>query len=180
MPSPSTCASLSNCTLPAGLTRGVYRANGNLTLNAHNFLVNNNYVFLINGDLTIQGSLRVPNGSTALFAANRDITVTSGVGSTTTALPLPDAQLQGLFSANRNFVIQGINNCITGPDRMLNIEGAIVVNANGAGGALVNNRDLCGANPNAPSFTVRSRVDFLLNLPEFLMKRATVFREDAP
>jgi hypothetical protein len=166
--------------LPAGLARGVYRANGNLILNGYNFPANSNYVFLINGDLTIQGSIVVPNGSLALFTANRDIIIATGVGSTTNGPPLPGAQIQGLFSANRNFVIQGTNNCITGADRMLNIEGAIVVNAGGAGGSLTNNRDLCGANPTTPSFTIRSRVDFLLNMPEFLMRKATVFREDAP
>jgi hypothetical protein len=176
----STCSSLTNCTLPAGLARGVYRANSALTLNAYNFPANSNYVFLVNGDLTLQGSLVIPNGSTAFFAASRDIIVATGVGSTSNGPPLPGAQIQGLFTANRDFVIQGINNCITGPDRMLNIEGAIVVNASGTGGALINNRDLCGSNPSSPSYTVRSRVDFLLNMPEFLMKRATVFREDAP
>lgn len=171
---------LSNCTLPANLNRGVYRANGNLTLNARNFPANSNYVFLINGDLTIRGNIDVPNGSTVFFTARRDIIIPSTVGATSNRFPLPDAQIQGLLSADRNFVIQGIGNCVVGPDRMLNIEGAIVVNAGGDGGEIDNNRDLCGNNLLMPSFTVRSRIDFILNLPEFLMQRTTTFREDAP
>lgn len=180
IPSAATCASLSNCTLPAGLARGVYRVNGDLILNAFTVPPNTNYVFLVSRDVTIRGNISVPNSSTVLFSAGRDIIIPATVGAATNTFPLPTGQIQGIYSANRNFTIQGINNCITGPDRMLNIEGALVVNAGGTGGSVVNQRDLCGFNPTIPSFTIRGRVDLLLNLPEFLMKRATVFREDSP
>jgi hypothetical protein len=180
MTSLSGCLSLANCTLPANLPNGVYQANGNLNLNGYTFPANRDYVFLINGDLTIRGNLVVPNGSVAMFSANRDIIVNRAVGSATNSFPLPAGQVQGLFSANRNFIVDAINDCVVGADRMLNIEGAIVTNAGATGGLFDNNRDLCGDNPNVPSFTVKPRLDMLLNAPTFIMKQKTIFREDAP
>lgn len=174
------CSTLTNCTLPANLASGVYHANGNLNLNSHNFPVGRNYVFLIFGDLTIQGGIGTPIGSTVLFSASRDIDIASNVGAASNSLPLPSGQVQGLFSANRHFGVVGIGDCIIGPDRMLNIDGAIAVNASGTGGSFTNQRDLCGLNPTIPSVTIRSRMDMLLNMPEFLMKRTTIYREEDP
>jgi hypothetical protein len=175
----ATCRNLSNCTLPATLPNGVYQANGDTTLNAYTVAANKDYVFLINGTVTINGTITVPNTSTALFAADKDIIIPSTVGAPAT-FPLPQAQLQGFYSAGKNFTIQGINNCLTGADRMLVVAGAIVVNANGAGGDLINQRDLCGNNPHYPAFSIQARPDFILNAPSFLMKQNTSFREEAP
>jgi len=174
------CSNLANCTLPNGLTNGVYQANGDVTLNAHNFNGNKNYIFLINGTLTINGNITVGNNDTALFATNRDIVVASSVGAANNVYPLPATQVEGIYSASRNFTVQGINNCITGKDKMLDVGGAIVVNAAGAGGTFANQRDLCGDNPTIPSFTISPRLDFVLNAPSFLTKSTTLFREDAP
>ena len=63
---------------------------------------------------------------------------------------------------------------------MLVVAGAVIVNANGAGGNFINQRDLCGGNPQYPAFTIQARPDLILNAPSFLMKQNTVFREDAP
>lgn len=170
---------LSNCNIPPNLASGVYRANGNVSLNAHNFNANRQFVFLINGSLTITGPITVQNGS-VVFSARDNITVNRTVGAAANTCPIPDGQIQGLFSADNNIVIDGENNCTTSPDRMLNVEGALVVNASGTGGSFSNERDLCGANPTTPSFTVTERLDLLLNAPPLLLKQATFFYEDAP
>ena len=176
----SGCSNLSNCTLPSDLQNGVYQANGDLTLNAITFRPDKNFIFLINGNLTVLGNIVVPNGSTAFFSSSNDINIDKAVGTFTNLFPLPGGQLQGIYSADHDFNIQGINDCTVGPDKMLNFEGSIITNALGNGGTFRMKRDLCGDNPNYPTFTVRLRLDMLLNLPEVLMKRNTTFREDAP
>jgi hypothetical protein len=177
---PSICPSLASCTLPATLSNGVYHATGDVTLNASTFQTNKNYIFLIDGNLTIQGNIVVPNGSTAFFSSSNDIIVDRSVGTATNLYPLPSGQVQGIFSANRDFVIDGINNCVTGKDKMLNVEGVIITNALGNGGQFRTQRDLCGDNPNIPSFTIRLRLDFVLNAPIVLMRQKTTYREAAP
>lgn len=174
------CSALNNCTLPANLPSGVYVANGDVRLNAFTAPVDRDYVFLIDGSLTVAGRIVVPNGSVAFFSASRDITIDRTVAATANTSPLPAGQVQGLFSADRNFIVGGTTNCATAVDRMFNMEGAIVVNAGNAGGTFTNNRDLCGDNSDFPAFTVRSRLDFILNSPTFLMKQNTTFREEAP
>jgi hypothetical protein len=176
----SGCSSLSNCTLPSNLTNGVYVANGSVNLNGFTFPRNRNFIFLINGDLRINGNIVVPNGSTAFFSSSRDINISQNVGTATNLFPLPSGQLQGIFAADRDFNIDGINDCLVGVDRMLNVEGAIITNAAGNGGKFRTKRDLCGDNPQVPSLTIRLRLDILLNLPVILMRQKTLFREDAP
>ena len=175
-----TCRSLNNCTLPANLPDGIYQANGDLTLNAYTFPSGKNYVFLIGGDLTILGNIITPNGSTALFSASGNISIDKGVKAATDSCPPPSGQLQGMFIADKNFTIEGNNDCATGQDYMLNIEGAIVVNAARGGGAFQNQRDLCGDNPSYPAVTIKARPDFFLNAPTFLMQQSTISHEEAP
>lgn len=174
------CSNLANCTLPPALPNGVYQAKGNLSLNTFTFPSNKNYVFLIDGDLTILGNLVVPNGSTAFFTASGNIIIDRNVGTATNLFPLPAGQLQGIYSADSNFTIDGRRDCTAGPDKMLNVEGAIITNAFGNGGTFQMQRDLCGDNPKYPALTIRLRLDMLLNLPQFLMKQKTTFREEAP
>lgn len=173
-----TC-SLANCKLPPGLGSGAYIAYGDLNLNAYDFSGGSNYIFLIQGTLTINGKITVPNGSTALFSAAKDINIAPQVG-TTPAYPLPPGQLQGIYSADRNFTIQGIKDCLTGPDLMLNMEGALIVNAAQSGGVFTYNRDLCGYNLTIPAFTIKDRLDFLLNAPGIFLQGTTISHEDAP
>ena len=175
-----SCSNFANCTLPASLPNGIYQANGNVTINNYNVGANKDQIFLINGNLTLNGNITIPTTSTTLFASSRDIIVPSNVGAVTNTFPLPTAQLQGFYSAGEDFIVQGINNCLVGTDRMLVVAGAVIVNANGAGGDFINQRDLCGGNPQYPAFSIQARPDFILNAPSFLMKQNTVFREDAP
>jgi hypothetical protein len=63
---------------------------------------------------------------------------------------------------------------------MLNIEGAVIVNASKTGGRFINQRDLCGDNGTVPSFTITPRLDMILNAPPFLLQQSTVSREVAP
>jgi Mg-chelatase subunit ChlD len=174
------CASLSNCTLPANLPNGVYRANDNLTLNSYTFPADKNYVILVNGSLTLNGNIIVPVGSTAIFSAKKDVLVTRNVKASTDACPVPTGQLQGTFIAGEDFIAQGTTNCASSVDGMLNIDGSVVVNANRTGGDLLNQRDLCANNLNYPSFTIKARPDFILNAPTFLMQQSTIFSEEAP
>jgi hypothetical protein len=55
------CNNLTNCTLPVSLkTYGsIFQASGDLTLNSYSFIINENFIFLINGNLTINGSIIV-------------------------------------------------------------------------------------------------------------------------
>lgn len=170
---------LSNCTLPTNLPEGIYRANGDVSLNAYTFNANRKYVFLIDGSLTINGGIQVRNGS-VVFSAHNNITIDRNVGASTNVCPIPNGQVQGLFSADNNITIDGENDCTVAPDKMLNVEGALVVNADGNGGSFTNNRDLCGDNPNVPSFTVSDRLDLLLNAPPLILKQTVTFHEDAP
>ncbi|HVF69825.1 MAG TPA: Ig-like domain repeat protein [Xanthomonadales bacterium] len=180
MASATVCVGgLGNCTLtPVTLLNGVYRANGNVTLNSYSFPGVRNYILLINGTLTIKGPITVPNGSTVLFAASGDIIIDKTVGVAPTS-PRPTGQLQGFYSADRNFTIQGEGSCST-PDKILNIDGAIVVNAGGGGGSLSNQRNLCASNATTPSLTIAPRLDFILNTPSFLMQQVSITREVAP
>lgn len=176
----STCTNLNNCTLPNNLPNGIYQAKGDLTLNVCTLPANKNYVFLVKGDLTIKGNITTPNGSTAIFSASGNINIDKGVKAAANICPAPSAQIQGIFSADKSFIIQGINNCATGPDTMLNVEGTIITNAARGGGSLTNQRDLCGDNPNYPSLTIKARPDFILNAPVFLMQQNTYYSEEAP
>jgi hypothetical protein len=174
------CLILTNCSLPATLQSGVYVANGNVNLNAFAFPRGRNYIFLISGNLRINGNIVVPNGSTAFFSAGNDIIIDRNVGTATNLYPLPAGQVQGIFSADRDFLVDGINSCTTAKDKMLNIEGSIVTNAAGRGGHFRTQRDLCGDNPRIPFLTIRLRLDFILNAPVVLARQNTVLREEAP
>lgn len=148
---------LANCTLPANLTKGVYLANGDVSLNAYTFPVDpsnpQGFVFLINGTLSIQGNILVPAGSVAAFSASGNISVDKSVGNVITNTSDPavnNPNIEGLYSADNNFIIQSYgssgadcNADGTPKDKKLNIVGSLITNAAQNGGALINNRDLC-------------------------------------
>ncbi len=181
----SVCSGgISNCALPSNLSHGIYVAppNSDVTITSFNpTTVSQNYIFLINGKLTVKGDITIPNGSTALFSSSGNIVIDKSVGAASNSLPKPAGQLQGFYSTDKNFVLEGKNNC-PAPDKMLNVEGSIIMNAagNGGNGKLINNRSLCGANSNTPSLTISPRLDFILNAPTFLMRDETISREVAP
>lgn len=174
----SVCSNLNNCTLPSNLPIGAYRANNDVTLNGYNFPNNNNYIFLINGTLTLNGNISVPDTSTAFFSASDNIVVNSNVGSTPSCSAA--SNLEGFYSADNDVTIQGINDCTVSADNMLTIEGSVFVNAEINGGRFINNRNLCGNNYNFPSISFIERPDFILNIPGLLKRKGFIFSEEAP
>lgn len=178
----SVCT-LNSCTLPANLTNGVYTASGDVSLNAYTFPANKDFVFLINGNLTINGTIHVPTTSTATFSTAGNITISSSLGSAP-ACPAPatgSGDVEGMFSADKNFILQGNHDCSTNTaDKQLNMQGAIVVNAGQNGGTFQNNRDLCTNNLSYPTFTIKERPDFILNAPDFIKTQSLLWQEVAP
>lgn len=185
---------LSNCTLDSSLTAGVYYTDGaSLTLNAFNPTpAAADYIFIIDGDLTIEDNIIIPVGSTATFIARNDIRVVQDVdidaagNSTACAIPgstIGGCQVEGFFSAGRNLTVNGNgeSGCYSGTvDKRLNMSGAIIVNANREGGSFTNNRDLCDQNLSYPSFHITERVDFLLNAPNEIKINTNYWQEVAP
>ncbi len=178
----STVCTLTNCTLPANLPEGVYQASADVALQGYTFPAGRDYVFLVDGDLTIWGDLDVPVGSTATFSTSGDIRVVAGVGQVAASCPAPtNAQLDGLFSANGNFSVASSANCPDSQsDRQLHIQGAIVVNAGQKGGSFINERTLCTNNTAYPVFTIRERPDFILNVPDLIRSQNVIYQEVAP
>lgn len=170
----STKCTLSNCTLPATLPHGLYQASGNVNLQAFTFPAAQDYVFLINGDLTLSGNISIPVGSTALFSAGGNIYVANTVGSSATTTT---SNLDGFYSADKSFVVNSTGVC---PDLRLNIAGSVVVNAGLKGGAFTNNRDLCTNNNQCPALSITQRPDFLIHAPSFLKYANHIWQELAP
>ena len=181
----TVCANLTNCTLPANLANGVYIANSSLTLNGYTFPANKNYVFLVNGVLTINGAIHVPTTSTATFFASNNLVVNANVGSTA-ACPAPAAasgDVEGFFSTDRSLIINSNSNCTATPavpDKQLNVQGAIIINAAQTGGQFTNNRSLCTNNITYPTVTFRERPDMILNAPDLLHGSNYNYKEVAP
>lgn len=170
----ATVCTLNNCTLPSSLPHGIYQANDNVTLNTYQFPINQDYVILINGNLTIRGNISTPLGSTAVFSTAGNIIVDAAVGWNAGFL-FPN--LDGIFSTDRSFIVNSTNTC---NDLTLSIGGNIVTNASGSGGSFQNNRDLCGNDANYPTIYFYPRPDFFLNLPDFMRVQNTLSWEDAP
>lgn len=170
------CPTLSNCTLPAGLARGIYYANGNVGLNTYTFPAGQDYVFLIDGNLTFLGNVLVPvNSDTSVVysvSGNIIIPTTVGVAPTVTT-----PNLSGIFSTDGSFILQSTNSC---NDLRVNIAGAVVVNAGRRGGTLQNDRDLCGNNLTNPSMQITQRLDMVLTMPEFVKLQRITSEEVAP
>lgn len=169
----STVCNLTNCTLPTTLAHGIYITtgavnNGNVTLNAYTFPAKQNYIFLINGSLTLQGNIAIPVGSTALFSTAEAITITPTVGAAT--LTTATSDLDGWYVAGQSFILPNAGNC---NDLRLNIAGTVVVNALEAEGTFENNRDLCGNDTTYPTVSFMQRLDLLLNAPQFIENQIT-------
>lgn len=196
----STKCTLTDCTLPASLPTGaIYTTDdGNgatddsLTLNSFTVPASKNFVILVNGDLTIKGTIRVPTTSTILFSTSGNITVDPSVGSTA-ACPPPLAglgDLEGFYSADKSFIAQSGSSLTpktadcaaspTIPDKQLNVQGAIVVNAGNTSGQFSNQRDLCTGNTDYPSLTIKERPDMILHAPDFLRVPSYIWQEVAP
>lgn len=170
----STVCTVSNCTLPANLPQGIYRANSDVTLNASTFLPNRHYVFLVNGNLTIRGNVITPVSASSVFAVSGNIIIPASVGNPV-ATTTPN--LSGIFSTDRSFIMQSNNNCT---DLRINLEGTLIVNAARTGGSLQNARNLCASNATTPTLQMTQRLDFVLNLPNFVRLQENTLEEGAP
>lgn len=175
---PQCSGGIANCALSGSLPTGIYKADGNLTLTSdYTFPANRNFIILISGDLTLLGEVHVPTGSTAIFSTSGDIFVDRGVGEVTNTSQSPN--LEGIYSADRDFIVRGDNNCSVGPDRRLNVSGNIISNAALSGGSFSSQRDLCLGNT-CPSVSIVQRLDLVVNLPPLLRAPNYIWREVAP
>lgn len=190
MDDPAVCSGgITDCQLDSALERGVYTSDGPLTVligsgtpTHFTFPAGKNFVFLIDGDLRIETEIEVPTSSTVTFSVSGDITVAQDVGYAANVCPtnLGTTQLQGFYSADGSIILEGVDDCSVGPDKMLGIDGTFVVNAGLSGGTMQNNRTLCTANLTHPTFFMRSRPDFLLHAPDFIRSPNYVWQEVAP
>ncbi|KKQ27943.1 MAG: hypothetical protein US43_C0025G0015, partial [Candidatus Levybacteria bacterium GW2011_GWA1_37_16] len=79
---------------------GIYKAEG-LTVNEdYTFPENQNFIVLVNGNLTIKAKILVPVGSTVVFSASGDINISPSVG-----------EIQGLYSADEDFTVDTASSC---------------------------------------------------------------------
>ncbi len=160
---------LANCTLPATLAKGVYLANGDVYLNTYTFPVDPNnpqgFIFLINGNLHIEGNILIPRGSVAAFAVAQNIYVDKTVGQPVNATTLAngsvnDPNIEGLYTADSNFTVESYGSATavcnadgTPVDLKLNVIGSVITNAAKQGGSFIDNRDLCVYDLQCPAFS---------------------------
>lgn len=176
---PFCSGGIGNCTLQA-LPSGIYRANGNLRLTGgtYTFAAGTNAIILVNGNLNIATRILVPNGSTALFSTSGNTIVETSLGEavvTSTA-----STIEGIYSSDGSFIVQGNNNCTTGADLRFNVGGAVITKAGLVAGSFQNQRNLCGGNAQCPAFSVKERADFVINSPNFLKQPNFTYQEIAP
>ena len=178
---------LPNCDLSGSIPEGVYVVNGNLNITGSgrfNFPAgtasnNNNYIILVDGSITIGKEIGLNANSSVIFSAKDDITVLGNVG-TLTFTDSTSYHLQGVYSAGRNFIVAGNNNCGVGDDRRLNIEGNVIANSRLTGGGIQLNRLLCSINNQCPAFYVKHSPRLLLITPSVLRVPSFVWKEVAP
>lgn len=194
----SNFCSLSSCNLPANLPDNIYVANSDVTFNAYTFPLGKNYVFLIKGNLTINGNILIPTGSDAAFAVTGNIYVNPTVGES--SMTSSAANIEGLYTTDQSFII---NRNTTSPtcntdgtpiDLRLNIVGSVVVNATNTGGTFQNNRDFCIDDLTCPVYTTGGEdgnpggtrpgagngLTYILNAPLFIMHKNYFFQEVNP
>jgi hypothetical protein len=133
-----------------------------------------NYVILVNGDLSIKGNINVDatTNSTVLFSVRGDINIDPSV-----------TNIQGFYSADKDFNTGTSASCPLTPDDPLTIVGGIVTNAGktSPAGQFRNQRDLCLGNACTPSTIFTQRLDLILNAPDFIKTPSSaVWREVAP
>ena len=165
-------------TLDSSIQHGIYKVNGDLNLNGSSYTFGpGNFIILIDGNLNINKKILVPVGSTAIFSAKGNITVNRAIGEPASSTT---PTLEGLYSADGNFVADGNSNCSITSDLRLNIAGTVVANAGRGGGTFVNNRDLCAGNAANPSVSFIERPDFLLNYPNLVQQTTRAWQDVAP
>ncbi len=162
----------------SSLTHGIYKTDGNLTINAPVTFGSGNFIILVNGNLTINQTIKVPVGSTAIFSAKGDITVSQNVGESNPASAV--SNIEGLYSADEDFIADQVDPCPSGIHNRLNIAGTVVANAGRTGGTFVNKRSLCANNSSSPSVSFIERPDFILNYPTLTQQTTRAWQELAP
>ncbi len=206
---PYCAGGVGNCTLETNLPNGVYIANpttnngkdnpnspnppNDFVLNSYTFPTGKNYVILVNGDLYINGNILVPNGSTATFYVSGNIVVAPAVGEPTPTKCVPSTTqgglstgcgIEGFYSTDNQFIIQGVNNCASATkDLQLNIAGAVVINASdnpNNSSIITNQRDLCANDQFCPTYTITERPDMILNAPALIKHTNYTWQEVAP
>lgn len=165
--------------LDSSLIHGIYKVEGDFNLSGSSYTFGpGNFIILVNGNLNINQKIRVPVGSTAIFSVKGNITVNSAIGENSPASAVSD--LEGLYSADNNFIVDGQKNCAIGPDLRLNIAGSAVANAGRFGGTFVNNRTLCAGNASNPTVSFVERPDFMLNYPSMTQQMPRYYQDVAP
>lgn len=161
-PNPNTSCTTTDCVLPPTLPKGLYKVNGDLTLDAALYTfpapadpttTSQAYIILVNGDLHIKGNILVPKGTVVVFSASGSIYVDKNVGNnmTSSASVTNNApNLEGIYSADKSFIVEtaGTGNNICNADgspldKRLVVLGIIITNAAKGGGQFTDNRDLC-------------------------------------
>jgi hypothetical protein len=172
------------------LPNGIYDLTGDLDVpsGGYTFPEDRNYVILIDGNLNINGEIKVPVGSTATFVASGDIFIDELVGEdvdpeySVCSLTDPDYyHIEGMYSADGDLILDGNRDCEgAGADKRLNVAGSFVVNAALSGGIFDNQRSLCSCNELCPVFHFSVRPDFVLNAPELIKSTNYIWKEVAP
>jgi hypothetical protein len=173
-------STLLDCDLDA-LSHGLYIANGNLNLTSssdYTFGSDQNYVILVDGDLTISNRIKVPIGSSVSFVVNGDITINRDLGESATSTT---TTIEGVYSADGDFILDGYSDCVGhGEDLRVNVAGNIVAGAGEEGGSFTVGRDLCSYAADCPVLFISSRPDFMLNLPTLMRYNNYAWQEIAP
>ncbi len=176
---PGNCSA--GCNLPQ--QSGVYHTNLDMKLDKNVTFDGGSHIFVSDGTITFVGDRRIKaiNGATVIFSAKKDIIIESSRGESATCSPVPEGQIQGILSADRDIVVEGNDgDCTAGPDKMLNIEGTLIANAVRGSGKFRNKRDICGGNLKWPTITIKARPDFILNIPGFMTEQNIVSHEETP
>jgi hypothetical protein len=160
----------------SSLGRGIYITGGDLTINSPVDFGTGNFIILVNGNLNINARITVPVGSTLVFSVKGDITVNKTLGE---AASSTSSTIEGLYSADHDFIADGNNNC-PASDLRLNVAGSVIANAGRGGGVFVNRRSLCTDNSSYPSVSFIERPDFMLNYPSFVRQIPRAWQELAP
>lgn len=162
--------------ISSSLTHGIYQTAGDLVVSSPVTFGPGNFIILVNGDLYVNAKITVPVGSTAIFSAKRNITVNRLIGESAFSTA---PTIEGLYSADNDFVADGANSCPT-IDNRLNVAGSVIANAGRVGGTFINNRTLCVGNSTNPSVSFIERPDFMLNYPSMVKQIPRSWQEVAP
>ena len=155
-----------------------YTNNRDIVIKKAVFRSNSKYVFLIDGDLTIdindpnnndKAPWVVPPGTSVLFIAKGNIIIDPNV-----------THIEGVFSADGDFIV---NSKDPADDSQLIIEGSVIANAKRDSAntkPFDNKRDLGDSNNTTPSVKIIYRPDFVLNAPPLIRYSNYNFHEVAP